>query len=74
MSCNSEATVADLQRQVATLTARLAELESVVGPIYTFLNNKFGAAIQSVPQYNQSTDRSETGLGAIVSPDRSSFV
>ena len=74
MSCNSEATVAELQQQVKYLTLRLTELEQVVGPIYTFLNNKFGAGIAAAPQYVQSGDRNETGMGAIVSADRSSFI
>ena len=72
MSCNSE-NIEELHNKIATLTARVAELERVVGPIYTFLNNKFGVQVQA-PQYTQANDRGETGMGAIVSADRSSFI
>lgn len=83
--CNSEALREELvtltaevvkeRELVAKLSQRVTELEAQLKPVVQFLNAKFGATIQqNVPQYAQATDRNETGMGAIVSADRSSFI
>ena len=70
-----EPTIASLQEQVDSQARRIAELEKRLAPVIQFMNNKFGATIQSQPpQYNEPNDRSETGMGPILSADRSSFI
>lgn len=70
-----ETTVAALQDQVRDQAQRIAELEKRLAPVIQFMNNKFGATIQAQPpQYNEPNDRTETGMGPILSADRSSFI
>ena len=67
MSCGSEEKVEQLQDRVSQLERRLAQVEA-------FLNKAFNTSTQQGIQYNQPNDRSETGMGAIVGADRTSFI
>jgi hypothetical protein len=67
MSCGSEAKVEQLQDRVSQLERRLGQVEA-------FLNKAFNTSTQQGIQYNQPNDRSETGMGAIVGADRTSFI
>lgn len=63
----TEVEVTRLKQQVAQLEQRLIQVE-------TFLNKAFNTSTQQGIQYNQPNDRSETGMGAIVGADRTSFI
>ena len=67
MSCGSNEQVEQLRAQVTQLERRLAQVEA-------FLNKAFNTSTQQGIQYNQPNDRSETGMGAIVGADRTSFI
>lgn len=67
MSCGSGEQVEQLQSRVEQLERRLLQIEA-------FLNKAFNTSIPNGMQYNQPNDRPETGMGGIVSADRSSFV
>lgn len=60
--------------EVSRLKQQVEQLERRIGQIEAFLNKAFNTSIPNGMQYNQPNDRSETGMGGIVSADRSSFV
>ena len=70
MSCGSEEKVAQLQAKVE----QLERMERRLTDIEHFLNKAFNTSIPAGTQYAQPNDRTETGMGAIVSADRSSFI
>lgn len=67
MSCGSGEKVEQLQAQVTNLEQRLARVEA-------FLNKAFNTSVSQGIQYSQPNDRTETGMGAIVGADRTSFI
>lgn len=67
MSCGSGEKVEQLEAHVANLEHRLSQVEA-------FLNKSFNTAVQQGVQYSQPSDRKETGMGAIVGADRTSFI
>lgn len=67
MSCASGEKVEQLQSRIDQLERRLLQIEA-------FLNKAFNTSIPNGMQYNQPNDRAETGMGGIVSADRTSFI
>lgn len=67
MSCGSGEKVEQLQAHINMLEQRINRIEA-------FLNKSFNTAAQQGVQYSHPSDRKETGMGAIVGADRTSFI
>lgn len=63
-----------MEAYIPTLEAKLERMERRLTDIEHFLNKAFNTSIPAGTQYAQPNDRTETGMGAIVSADRSSFI
>lgn len=57
--------IRELQEHIASLELRLSQVES-------FLNKAFN--VSQGAQHRQPNDRNETGMGAIIGADRTSFL
>lgn len=67
MSCGSGEKVEQLQAHINMLEQRINRIEA-------FLNKSFNTSLSQGIQYNQPNDRTETGMGAIVGADRTTFI
>lgn len=62
------------EEKVEQLQAHISMLEQRINRIEAFLNKSFNTSLSQGIQYNHPNDRAETGMGAIVGADRTTFI